>query len=73
MQHNINSGEEYARLLIKTLRSADGPLPELLVEFWCENVWELAVNSYNDYIAGNKEDYLLSDDYNSLIETLCKN
>ena len=61
MDHNINSGEDYARLLTETIKLADGPLPEQLVEYWCENIWELAVNSYNDYIAGKKDDYLLSD------------
>jgi hypothetical protein len=61
MDHNINSGEDYARLLTETISQADGPLPEQLVEYWCEDIWEMAVNSYNDYIAGKKDDYLLSD------------
>ena len=61
MDHNINSGEDYARLLTETIKLADGPLPEQLVEYWCEDIWEMAVNSYNDYIAGKKDDYLLSD------------
>jgi hypothetical protein len=62
MNHDINSGEDYAKLLTDTLRQADGPLPDELVEYWCENVWEMAVNSYNDYVAGKKDDYLLSDE-----------
>jgi hypothetical protein len=57
MDHNINSGEDYARLLTETISQADGPLPEQLVEYWCEDIWEMAVNSYNDYIAGKKDDY----------------
>lgn len=61
MRENINNGEDYARLLTSTIREADGPLPEELVEYWCEDIWEIAVNSYNDYITGKKEDYLLSD------------
>lgn len=61
MRENINSGEDYAKLLIETIKSADGPLPEQLVEYWCEDIWEMAINSYNDYIIGKKEDYLLSD------------
>ena len=61
MEHNINSGEEYAKLLTETIKSADGPLPEELIEYWCEDIWEMAVNSYNDYILGKKDDYLLSD------------
>lgn len=61
MDHNINSGEDYARLLTETIKLADGPLPEQLVEYWCEDIWEMAINSYNDYIAGKKDDYLLSD------------
>ena len=62
MNHDINSGEDYAKLLTNTLRQADGPLPDELVEYWCENVWEMAVNSYNDYISGKKDDYLLLDE-----------
>jgi hypothetical protein len=61
MRENINSGEEYAKLLTSTIREADGPLPEELVEYWCEDIWEMAINSYNDYITGKKDDYLLSD------------
>lgn len=62
MNHDINSGEDYARLLTSSIKEADGPLPDELVEYWCENVWEMAVNSYNDYITGKKDDYLLSDE-----------
>lgn len=61
MRENINSGEDYARILVNTIKEADGPLPEELVKYWCEEIWELAINSYNDYIAGKKDDYLLSD------------
>jgi len=61
MRENINSGEDYAKILVNTIKEADGPLPEELVEYWCEEIWELAINSYNDYIAGKKDDYLLSD------------
>ena len=61
MKENINSGEDYARLLTSTVREADGPMPEELIEYWCEEIWEMAINSYNDYIAGKKDNYLLSD------------
>lgn len=62
MRENINSGEDYARLLTETIKETDGQLPEQLVEYWCEEIWEMAVNSYNDYITGKKDDYLLSDE-----------
>ena len=61
MKKNITSGEDYAKLLTSTIKEADGSLPEELVEYWCEDVWEMAVNSYNDYILGKKDDYLISD------------
>jgi len=61
MKENINSGEDYAKLLTSTIKEAEGPLPEELVEYWCEDVWEMAVNSYNDYVSGKKDDYLISD------------
>jgi len=62
MNQDINSGEDYARLLTSSIKEADGPLPDELVEYWCKNVWEMAVNSYNDYISGKKDDYLLLDE-----------
>jgi len=62
MNQDINSGEDYARLLTSSIKEADGPLPDELVEYWCENVWEMAVNSYNNYISGKKDDYLLLDE-----------
>ena len=61
MKENITSGEDYAKLLTSTIKEADGPLPEQLVEYWCEDVWEMAITSYNDYITGKKDSYLLSD------------
>lgn len=64
MSQEINSPEDYGKLLIETLKES-GPeedLPAELLEYWCENVYEAAVNSYNDYLAGKKEDFLLTEE-----------
>jgi hypothetical protein len=57
MEDNINSGHDYAKILIDTLRETPDPLmPSELLDYWCENVYDLAVKSYNDYIVGEKAD-----------------
>jgi hypothetical protein len=57
---NINSGEEYANQLVKTLRETQGDLPEELLKFWCHEVYNTAVDSFNEYLAGKRDDYLLA-------------
>ena len=59
---NINSGEEYANLLVKTLKESQGDLPEELLKKWCWEVYTAAVDSFDEYIAGKREDYLLTPD-----------
>jgi hypothetical protein len=61
MQDNINSGEDYAKILIDILRETPDPsMPSELLEYWCESVYDLAVKSYNDYILGNKDYFQLT-------------
>lgn len=60
MLDSINSGHDYGTLLVSTLKSDQDPnMPYELLEYWCENVYDLAVKSYNDYIVGKKETFLL--------------
>ena len=59
---NINSGEEYANLLVKTLRETQGDLPEELLKHWCWEVYTAAVDNFSEYLAGKRDDYLLTQD-----------
>lgn len=59
---NINSGEEYANLVVKTLKETQGDLPEELLKKWCWEVYTAAVDSFNEYLAGKRDDYLLTQD-----------
>lgn len=63
MRQEIKSGKDYAKLLTSTLRESgpDDGMPEELINYWCEYVYEAAVNSYNNYLKGKKEDFLLTD------------
>ncbi|NCZ71291.1 MAG: hypothetical protein EBY80_14250 [Actinobacteria bacterium] len=61
MKDNINSGHDYAKILIDTLRETPDPLmPQELLDYWCENIYDMAVKSYNDYIVGKKDYFELS-------------
>ena len=60
MMHNIKSGEHYGQLLTEELRSIDVGLPQELLDLWCDSVYKLAVESYDDYILGKKDYYMLS-------------
>ena len=61
MKDKINSGHDYAKILIDTLRETPDPLmPQELLDYWCENIYDMAVKSYNDYIVGKKDYFELS-------------
>jgi hypothetical protein len=63
MNHNINSGQEYANLLINSIKEEDNSdLNEDILNHWFRRIEELAINSYNDYITGVKDDFLLSEE-----------
>lgn len=59
---NINSGEEYANQLVKALRESQKDLPEELLKHWCWEVYVTAVDTFNEYLAGKRDDYLLTQD-----------
>lgn len=59
---NINSGEEYASQLVKSLQESQKDLPEELLKHWCWEVYTAAVDSFNEYLAGKRDDYLLTQD-----------
>ena len=63
MIENINSGEDYAKQLVQTLKdSVLDDFPPELFKYWCEEISELAINSYNNYIVGKIDTYLLSEE-----------
>lgn len=60
MLENIQSGEEYGKLLIDTLKETpNDETPAQLLNYWYKNIFELAVQSYNEYIVGDKDTFLL--------------
>ena len=67
MINNINSGNDYAQLLIDTMLKAEREIPENeqmpidLLTIWVEGIQEAAEQSYLDYVTGKRETFLLSD------------
>jgi len=64
---NINSGNDYAQLLIDTILKAEREIPENeqipidLLTLWVEGIQEAAEQSYLEYVTGKRETFLLSD------------
>jgi DNA-binding PadR family transcriptional regulator len=67
MLNNINSGAEYAQLLINSIKTAESELSlneqmdPMLLECWIELIEEKADKSYNDYIIGKRETFLMDE------------
>lgn len=67
MDKNINSGEDYAKVLINTIVEAEIDIPADqrieagLMKYWCDEIREYADITYNAYIIGKREDYIFSD------------
>ena len=61
MLDNIQSGEEYGKLLVNTLKETpNDETPPQLLNYWYDNIFEAAVESYNEYIVGNKDTFMLT-------------
>ena len=54
------SGEEYGLHLSYELANLDTGLPSDLLDYWCDDVYHLAIQSYNDYIIGKRDFYELT-------------
>ena len=67
MLENINSGNDYAQLLIDAILKTEREIPENeqmpieLLVLWVEGMQEAAEKSYLDYVTGERETFLLSD------------
>lgn len=60
--HNINSGDDYADLLIETLNEmeSENPLGDNLLYFWFIEIRKLYIEKYHQYIIGKEETFMLS-------------
>jgi hypothetical protein len=66
MNNDFRDAEHYAstiRDIILNTEPENGeePLPEDLVKYWAENMYEACYKAYNDYIMGKRDDYRLTD------------
>jgi hypothetical protein len=57
---DITSGEQYGLLLSYELAKIDTGLPSGLLDIWCDEVYHMAIQSWDDYIIGKKEYYELT-------------
>jgi hypothetical protein len=66
--NNINSGSEYADLLINTLQEEDDTIPEEhrmpseVMNYWIKEIKSYANETYTSYILGERDSYQFSDD-----------
>jgi hypothetical protein len=64
---NIQSGQDYARLLINTIfegeleLSEDARMDSRLLQYWSEEIMTYADITWQDYITGKRETYLFDD------------
>ena len=69
MENDFKDAEHYAstiRTIIieeATNPDVDEPaMPETLVAYWAENMYDACYKAYNDYIIGKRDDYKLNDE-----------
>lgn len=66
-QHNINSADDYAQLLIDTIIETEKENPEHeqmpinLLTYWVENIKEKVDETWLAYITGERDSYILTD------------
>ena len=67
MLENINSGAEYAQIVISTILETESEVPEknqmpiIMLTFLAEEVNKKADINYKEYIIGNRETFLFND------------
>lgn len=64
-EFNIQSGDEYANLLIENLKAYDGlqdDLPEDLLQYWHKGIRELCNKRYSLYMKGKIDSYMLTEE-----------
>ena len=60
--YNINSGDDYADLIINDLKNIDGNMPEEIIEYWSIEIRTLCNINYLKYIEGELDSFLLTDE-----------
>jgi hypothetical protein len=63
--YNIQSGDDYADLLIENLKAYDGltdELPDDLMKYWAKEIRKFCNDRYELYIKNKVDNYLLTDD-----------
>jgi hypothetical protein len=68
MSYDFRDAEHYAStirsIIIEEATNADidePAMPETLVAYWAENMYDACYKAYNDYILGKRDDYKLND------------
>jgi hypothetical protein len=67
MEHEFRDAEHYAstiRDIILTTEPENGeePLPENLVKYWADNLYNACLKAYHDYLIGKRDDFRLTDE-----------
>jgi hypothetical protein len=68
MNNDFRDAEHYAStirsIIIEEAKRGDidePPMPESLIIYWADNMYNACYKAYNDYIMGKRDDYRLSD------------
>jgi len=67
MEDNIQSGEDYARVIINTIIEGELDLPReermdsRMLQYWCEEIQIFANKTWEEYIIGDRDTYLFSE------------
>lgn len=72
---NIQSGEDYARMMIDTIMDGELELPtkdrmdSKLLQYWCDEISTFADQTWQAYITGQRESYLFEEkEFRNLFE-----
>ena len=66
-EDNIQSGEDYARIIIETIIEGELSLPKeeridsKMLQYWCEEIQIFSNKTWEEYIMGNRESYMFSE------------
>lgn len=64
---NINSAEDYARIVINTIVEGELEIPKEermdsdLLNYWCDEISKFAEKTWHQYIIGERDSYIFSD------------
>lgn len=67
MEDNIQSGEDYARVVINAIIEGELDMPKdqrmdsRMLQYWCEEIQTFANQTWEEYIMGNRESYMFSE------------